>query len=249
MGVLRATHLEGSEAWLLFDSGNLSLVHGDDESGLGWYAPVYGTLLPTWSVRATRELRLPFSMISWIGAATASIPELQRIVANADPNGEAIAARVINGDFASAYVLRPGEPSSREGRACGTLDYQTDARVLCYRTRGETLVALDVVDACHALALCDGWLSIESSEPVRDLHLRLDDDELQLSASEPPRQLRLLGSALRRIRTIRLNGRSYPPTVVDPRDTLLISGADWTTAPLVRLGVPFALDEMHPSRV
>jgi len=146
-------------------------------------------------------------------------------------------------------VLRPGEPPSREGRACGTLDYQTDARVLCYRTRGETLVALDVVDACHALALCDGWLSIESSEPVRDLHLRLDDDELQLSASEPPRQLRLLGSALRRIRTIRLNGRSYPPTVVDPRDTLLISGADWTTAPLVRLGVPFALDEMHPSRV
>ena len=249
MGVLRATHLEGPEAWLLFDSGNLSLVHGDDESGLGWYAPVYGTLLPTWSVRATRELRLPFSMISWIGAATASIPELQRIVANADPNGEAIAARVINGDFASAYVLRPGEPPSREGRACGTLDYQTDARVLCYRTRGETLVALDVVDACHALALCDGWLSIESSEPVRDLHLRLDDDGLQLSASEPPRQLRLLGSALRRIRTIRLNGRSYPPTVVDPRDTLLISGADWTTAPLVRLGVPFALDEMHPSRV
>jgi uncharacterized heparinase superfamily protein len=250
LGVLRATHLEDVEAWLLFDSGNLSLVHGDDESGLGWYAPVYGTLLPTWTVRVTRELRPPFSMVSWMGAATAhSTPELQRIVANADPFNEAIALRVINGDFASVYVLRPGEPSFREGRACGTLDYQTDARVLYFRTRGETLVALGVVEASHALALRDGWLSIESSEPVRDLYIQLDGERLDLSASEPPRQLRVLGSALLRIPTIRLNGRDYPRPVGVSPDTLLISAVDWTTTPLVHLGVPFALDEMHPSRV
>jgi uncharacterized heparinase superfamily protein len=250
IGVLRATHLEGADAWLLFDAGDLSLVHGDDESGLGWYAPVYGTLLPTWSVRVTRELRLPFSMVSWIDAATAqSAPELQRIAANADPHGEAIASRVVNGDFASVYLLRPGEPSSRDGRASGTLDYQTDARVLHFRTRGETLVALDVVDASHALALRDGWLSVETSELVRDLHIQFCDDVLNLSASKPPRHLRLLGDALPGLRAIRLNGRSYPLAVTDRPDTLLISGADWTAAPLVRLGVPFALDDMHPSRV
>ena len=250
MGVLRATYLGGAEAWLLFDAGDVSLVHGGEESGLGWYAPVYGTLLPTWSVRVTRELQPPFSLISWIGAATAqSTPELQRIVANADPHGDAIAARVVNGDLASVYLIRPGEPSSRDGRACGTLDYQTDARVLHVRTYGEALVALDIADASHVLALRDGWLSVETSEPVRDLHIRLDDDLLQLSASEPPRQLRLLGGALLRVRAIRLNGRHYPIAVGDPPDPLLISGADWTAAPLVRLGVRFALDEMHPSRV
>jgi len=250
MGVLRATHFDGAEAWLLFDAGNLSLVHGDDASGLGWYAPVYGTLLPTWSVRVTRELRPPFSLLSWIGAATTeSTPELQRIAANADLQGGAIAARVVNGDFASAYLIRPGEPASRDGRACGTLDYQTDARVLHFRTCGEALVALDVADGSHARALRDGWLSVETSEPVRDLHIRLYEDVLQLSASEPPRQLRLLGDAFVRLRLIRLNGRSYPLAVGDPPDTLLISGADWTAAPLVRLGVRFALDEMHPSRV
>jgi hypothetical protein len=248
-GVLRATHLNGAETWLLFDAGHVALVHGDDRSGLGWYAPVYGTLLPTWSAQITRELRLPFSMVSWIGAATAhSTPELQRIAANAEP-GDTIAARVANGDFASVYLLRPGDPSSRDGRGCGAVDYQTDARVLHFRTRGERLVALDVVDASHALALRDGWLSVEANEPVRDLHVRLLDDLLQLSASEPPRQLRLLGDALRSIRAIRLNGRSYPLAVGDPPETLLISGADWTARPLVRLGVPFALDEMHPSRV
>jgi uncharacterized heparinase superfamily protein len=250
MGMVRATHLEGAEAWLLFDAGDLSLVHGDQESGLGWYAPVYGTLLPTWSVRVTRRMRLPFSMLSWIDVATAhSAPNLQRITANADPHGGAIAARLVNGDFASVYLIRPGEPSSRDGRACGTLDYQTDARVLHFRTRSETLVALDLIDASHALALRDGWLSIAMSEPVRDLHVQLNDDVLELWASEPPRQLRIFGEALLALRAIRLNGRNHPFVVTDPPDTLLISGANWTATPLVRLGVRFALDEMHPSRV
>jgi hypothetical protein len=250
MGMVRATHLEGAEAWLLFDAGDLSLVHGDQESGLGWYAPVYGTLLPTWSVRVTRRMRLPFSMLSWIDVATAhSAPDLQRITANADPHGGAIAARLVNGDFASVYLIRPGEPSSRDGRACGTLDYQTDARVLHFRTRSETLVALDLIDASHALALRDGWLSIAMSEPVRDLHVQLNDDVLELWASEPPRQLRIFGEALLALRAIRLNGRNHPFVVTDPPDTLLISGANWTATPLVRLGVRFALDEMHPSRV
>jgi hypothetical protein len=248
--VLRATHLEDPEAWLLFDAGDLSLFHGDEESGLGWYAPVYGRLLPTWSVRVTRSMRPPFSMLSWIGAATAhSTPDLQRITANADPQGGAIAARVVNGDFASVYLLRPGEPTSRDGRACGTLDYHTDARVLHFRTRSESLVALDVIDASHALALRDGWLSIAMSEPVRDLHIQLNGDVLELCASEPPRQLRILGGALLGVRALRLNGRSHPLVVTDPPETLLISGANWTAMPLVRLGVRFALDEIHPSRV
>jgi len=250
MGRLRATHLDGAEAWLLFDAADLSLFHGDDESGPAWYAPVYGTLLPTWSARVAREMRLPLSMLTWIDTANASsTPDLQRIAANADPLGEAIAARVVSGDLASVYLLRPGEPSSRDGRACGTLAYQTDARVLHVRTRGETLVALDLVDASHALALRDGWLSIAMSEPVRDLHLQLNDDVLEMCASEPPHQLRLLGGAVAGIRAIRLNGRSLPLPVTDSRESLMISGADWTATTLVHFGVRFALDEMHPSRV
>ena len=250
LGALRATHLDGAEAWLLFDAGELSLNHGDEESGLGWYAPVYGSLLPTWSARVTRRIRLPFSMLSWIDAATPnSFPDLQRITVNADPSGEAISARVVNGDFASVYLLRPGEPASRDGRACGTPDYQTDARVLHFRTRGETPVVLDLIDASHALALRDGLLSVAVTERVRDLHLQVNDDLLELCASEPPPQLRIQGGALRGVRAIRLNGRSHPLIVTDRPETLLISGADWTATPLVRLGVRFALDEMHPSRV
>jgi uncharacterized heparinase superfamily protein len=246
---VRATHLDGAEAWLLFDSGELSLVHGDEDSGLGWYAPVYGTLLPTWSVRITSDMRLPIAMVSWIGPASArTTPDLQRIAVNADTHSEAIAARLIHDEFTSAYLFRTGEPSTRDGRASGVADYQSDARVLHVRTRDERLARLDLVDASHALALRDGWLSVAASEPVCDLHFQFDDAVLHLSASEPPRELRLLGRALRGIRAIRLNGRDYPLAIDEP-DSLVITGADWTAAPLVRLGVRFALDEAHPARV
>jgi uncharacterized heparinase superfamily protein len=249
-GVLRAVHLEGADAWLQFDDADVSLVHGNKESDPVWYAPVYGTVLPTWRARVARSKRLPFSMLTWIHAASAaSVPNLQRIAANADPHGEAIAARVVSGDVVSVFLLRPGEPSARDGRACGTLEYQTDARVLHVRTRGEALVALDLVDASHALALRDGWLSVAMTEPVGDLHLQLQDDVLEMCASEPPQQVRLLGGAVASIRAIRLNGRSLPLRAIDARDALVISGDEWTATPLVRFGVRFALDEAHPSRV
>jgi hypothetical protein len=104
------------------------------------------------------------------------------------------------------------------------------------------------VHASHALALRDGWLSVAASEPVHDLHVRLSDGILELCASEPPRQLRIQGRALIGLHSIQLNGRPYRLSFGDRPNTLLISGADWA-APLVRLGVPFALDEVHPSRV
>jgi uncharacterized heparinase superfamily protein len=243
-GRLRATHLDGDEAWFLFDAGDLTLFHGQDESGLGWYAPVYGTLVPTWTARITRTRRLPFSMITWAGdlnGARQETPCLERLAVNADPTGDAIAARVVSGAFTSAYLVRPGETPSRDSRACGILDYQTNARALHFRTRGDSLVTLDLADASHALALRDGWVSVAASEPIRDLHLMLGDGGLRLDASEPPRQLRLQGNAIIGLRAIHLNGRSYPPPPADRPDTLLISGSDWSS-PLVHLGAPFALE-------
>src|SRR6185295_2991680 len=107
------------------------------------------------------------------------------------------------------------------------LDYQTNARVLHFRTRGDALVALDLIDASHALALRDGWLSVAASEPMRDLHAGIANGVLHLAASEPPRQLRIEG-----------NGNIF-----------LIATGDWSrdpSVPLFHFGAPFALDEVHP---
>ena len=42
--------------------------------------------------------------------------------------------------------------------------------MLHFRAHADRLLTLDLIDVTHALALCEGWLSIESSEPMRDLH-------------------------------------------------------------------------------
>jgi uncharacterized heparinase superfamily protein len=227
---LRATHLEGNDAWLLCDAGDVALLHGDEQSGLGWYAPVYGTLVPTWTARFTRTGRLPFSIITWIGETPdANAPVLERLAVNADSTGEAIGARIICGEFVSTYLIRPGEPSFRDSRASGIQDYQTNARVLHLRTRGKRLVALDIVDASHALALRDGLLSVAADEPIRDLHARVANGVLHLTTSEPPRQLRVEGHGF----------------------ALLISGSNWTSSPswpLFHFGAPFALEEVAPER-
>ena len=249
-GKLHATHFDGDGAWLLFDAGELTLLHGNKETGLGWYAPVYGTLLPTWTACVTLTTKLPLSMVSWIdAAANGVVPAIERIAVNADTAGDAIGARVVDGNFASAYLLRPGEPTASDTRSGGILHYQTNARVLHFRTRGDALVALDLVDASHALALREGWVSIAASEPIPDLHLQLTGGILHLSASQPPQQLRIEGRAVAGVRQVLLNGRSHRPSSEIRSDTLVIFAADWARPPLGHLGVPFALEEVHPSRV
>jgi hypothetical protein len=196
-GRLRAAHRDGDEAWLVFDAGNAALLHGDEQSTLGWCAPVYGTLVPTWTARISRNDRLPFSMLTWVGAGNGTdVPELERVAVNADPQGHAVGARLTYGKFASTYLVRPGEPPLRDSRACDIGDYQTNARVLHVRTCGERLVALDLVDASHALALRDGLISVAADEPLRDLHASVADGVLRLVTSQPPGQLRVEGSGI-----------------------------------------------------
>ena len=227
---LLATHLEGHHAWLLFDAGNVALMHGDEKSGLGWYAPVYGTVIPTWTARITRNGRLPISLVTWIGdTPEADAPLLERLTVNADPIGEAIGARVVSGEFVSSYLIRPGEPPFRDNRACGVGDYQTNARVLHLRTHGDRLVALDLVDASHALALRDGLISVEADEPISHLHARLVNGVLHLATSHPPEQLRVEGCGI----------------------ALVVSKSNWTSSSseaLFHSGAPFALDEVAPGR-
>ena len=89
----------------------------------------------------------------------------------------------------------------------------------------------DLIGASHALALRDGWISIAADDPIADLHASVKDGVLDLYASEPPPQLRIQGSAIRGLRSVRLNHRDLPPPTADHADTLVISGVDWAAAP------------------
>ncbi len=229
-GRLRATHVEGDEAWLLHDAGDARLVHGDEKSGLGWYAPTYGTLIPTWTARVAHQAAAPFAMVTWIGGTGVSgePPSMERVAPTCDASVPAIGARVVAGRRTAVFLVRPGEPPSQDRRGCGILDYQSDARVLHYQEEHGRLTRLDLIDATHAVARRDGWISIDS-DAMTDLHATVQDGVLDLETSRPPAHLRVQGAAIRGVRSVRLNHRELPPPTptADHADTLVVHGVDW----------------------
>jgi hypothetical protein len=229
-GRLHAVHDEGDAAWLLHEASELLLAHGDDESGLGWYAPVYGMLVPTWTARTTRTARAPFAMLTAISARTGRPPHrpsLDRLETTPDAGGIAIGARVVDAFDASVFLLRPGDTSMRDNRACRIADYQTDARVLHYREAAGRLLTLDLVDASQLLALRDGWLSVDAAEGFGDLHVAVSGDRLDMYSSAPPPHLRLQGGALRQVRRVCLNRRDVDVPASDDAGTVVVCGVDW----------------------
>lgn len=228
-GRMHARHVDGDSAWLLHDARDVLLVHGDEESGLGWSAPVYGTLVPTWTARTTRHAQAPFAMLTWIGgcADPANPPRLDRLEPVCDAGAGAIGVRLVNGARSTVFLLRPGEPAWRDDRTSGLLDYRTNARVLHYAAENDRLVAIDLIDASHAVAAREDWISITASEPMADLHATIGGGVLDLRASEPPTQLRLQGGAVAGFRHVRLNGRTMAPPPADHPGVLVIYSVDW----------------------
>src|SRR5687768_13162287 len=66
-GRLRGTHEDGSVAWVAYDAGEATIGRGDESTGLGWCAPVYGVLVPTWAARIDLAGDAPVTLITWIG--------------------------------------------------------------------------------------------------------------------------------------------------------------------------------------
>jgi hypothetical protein len=219
---LRATHAEGGTAWIVHDASDSTLFHGDEASGLGWFAPVYGTLLPTWSARVSRSAVAPFSIATWI-AVTPSAPTMMRLPAECDPGGSpAVALRVLQQDVAWTTVLRPGEPRLRETRGCAVGAYHTNGRLLHYGSRDGRLVSLGACDASHVLALREGWLSLAGDEPVADVYLEAIGETIDLWSSAPPPRLRLQGVVVTEARTIRVNGREVPDDARERADSVVV---------------------------
>ena len=220
-------HAEADQVWVLHDGGATELACGDETTGLGWYAPAYGTLVPAWTARTLREGAAPFAMMTWIGPASGGDrPSLERLEATADAAGAALAARVRDGAYVSTFVVRPGDVDGRDDRDARAGDYATDARAFHHRV-GEGRIAVDLADATRATALGDRGLTIESTARVTDLHVALVDGQLDIRASTPPPELSLRGDSIRLVTGVRVNGRELPPAVVESAPLMIVRGADW----------------------
>jgi hypothetical protein len=236
-GRIRASHPAGEVAWLLHEAPRAELFHGDHESGLGWYAPVYGTLVPAPTARITMSGDGPLQMITWVGEERDwPSPSLLRVPVDCDTGNAAIAAQVTDGDRCALFMLRPGGVPLNAARMCRVLDYETDARLLHYLVDDDRVIGMQLVDARRVVTHRHAWISIEAEEPFSDLHLAIDRQRVDLQASTPPSAFQIRG--LDPSHVIRLNGRELPRRAPPAgsrlpsteADSLLIQPSDWRAA-------------------
>jgi hypothetical protein len=219
---LRLTSDDGVSAWLVHDGGEVWLTRGDEQSGLGWYSPIYGRRVPTSTARISHQGTAPFSMAWWIGDGE-TMPSVARLHVDCDWMSNTIALRVYQGDHAWTTMLRPGETPEREGRSCSSGDYHSDGRLTHYCMCDGALRTVSLADVSQLLSLRDGLISIVSETHVEDLHCRLDGEYLEVCTGKPPARLKLEGGALAAVKTVRLNGRELGRT----GEAIELLSSDW----------------------
>ena len=224
---LRLTTGDGRTAWLVHEAAEVSLIFGDEATGLGWCSPAYGARVPTTTARITTEAAAPFARATWIGGGD-ELPTLERVRVECDGLSGAVGLRLRQSDRRWTTLLRPGESIDREGRSCASAEYHSDARLVQYGTTAGVLTSLSLADVSHLLALQDGLISVASEVRVPDLHISVEREAIDIVSTSPPPYLRLDGSSLASVKRVRLNGREQVSSKNDLRPHFLeLFSADW----------------------
>jgi hypothetical protein len=124
-----------AQCQLVVPRGHIERFEGDTESGLGWRAPVYGSVQPTTSLRIANCDSLPYWMASVFGLTRSNpVVDVQflPVDADSDSGAEALALRIVRA-ASTDYVMFGGHPD----RIMRFGAFETDARVLfCRETNG-----------------------------------------------------------------------------------------------------------------
>jgi hypothetical protein len=239
-GRILASHQDGDRVWLLHDGGTATIGRGNRSTdGMGWCAPVYGRIVPSWTLKVTQAGMARMTFLTWIhpeGSAIESPPVLERMSAAREGADHFVAARVSTGRAVSTFLLRDDETET--GRLCHVGGCSTDARVLHFSESANRVLTLDLVDVSEAAV--GGWsgVSLASADVMPDLHMTLGSGGLRLYAAQPPSTLRMRGEALRRVISVRLNGRDIRRPAADSPNELTIQGGEW--GEMGRQAVPLA---------
>jgi hypothetical protein len=202
---LEARHADGARAWLLRDGGELRLTRGDRSSPLGWCSPRYGLLTPAWSARLSRTVVAPATLTAWVGGGDGGPPFLESVPVRADTMAAATCVRISSHHGACTTLVRSGDVPVRETRSADTADYHTDARLLQYAS-GPGRLQLSLADARAALARGGDGITVTAEGAIRELHVSIRGDRLDIWSAAPPEGLRLQHPALRAVTTAYLNG-------------------------------------------
>jgi hypothetical protein len=166
---------------LAVPTGNLERFIADSKSGLGWHAPVYGSVQPMTSLRVSCDAGWPLWMASVFGLNPSNAITGAAFVPVASVAGtveHAVALRIdrlASTDFVALAESAPGHDD-----AVWRFDeFETDARLLFCRVAGLQLARF---------ALMDGSRMRRLSEPASrfEMPYRLPEVHVDLQESDPP---------------------------------------------------------------
>jgi hypothetical protein len=136
-GIVRAEHTDGAIVWFLCMDADYEVLRGTaDGSWLGWYAPAYGRLVPTSTVRSTCRRDAPFAMVTAI-VESPDQPALEALPvssgAGADPGAIAFSLRTAKWNEVLVFGRTIDDSDQSSGRMLRAAGIETTARVLCWR--------------------------------------------------------------------------------------------------------------------
>ena len=171
-----------AQCQLVVPRGHIERFDADNETGLGWQAPVYGAVEPATSLCVSHRERLPFWMVSVFGLyrdnAVVEV-EFMPVSAPAGVLANSLALRIARHESTDFVVL--AEPSTRVTRS-GRVpearvatwragDLETDARVLFCRARGGKLGDVVLLDGSRVRAHTDPPVEFEVPHAISQVHL------------------------------------------------------------------------------
>jgi len=182
-GTWSLTLPSGLEARLAICHASTDVFHGDEDSGLGWVAPIYGRLIPATTVRATVERRTPFWIVTTIHLGNPRVPAATTRLLDAESSGVNDRCGVLTTTAAHFEVAAFRVPPARDPMTCtlddrGALGLTTDAAVVYARTtRDGRLMRVQIVDAT--------WFRYDGPEAVTISCDRSTDVDVRLDCGSP----------------------------------------------------------------
>jgi hypothetical protein len=172
--------IRDTQCQLVAPRGHMERFEGDATTGLGWRAPVYGSIEPAPSLRITHCDPLPFWLPSVFGL-TRSNPvvdvEFLPVTAEDGSSVSAVALRVVRGSTTD-YVMFADDASG----ALRFGAFETDARVLFWRERDGQPVDAILLDGSRVHLGGETRLEFDAPHRMSQVVLSGDPEKVALPA-------------------------------------------------------------------
>jgi hypothetical protein len=172
--LLRGTH-ETLE--LAVAGGVLAHFRGDDATGLGWHAPVYGRVEPTSTIRIAARGESPQWVVSVFGLDPSNRIHhvaVTPVHGSGDSLHYAAAIRIERATSIDHVVVAEAVDDRRQA-LWRSQDVVSDARMLFWREVHSSLTAMAMVDVTTVRSDRHRPLERAYPSPVTDLYLTIDD--------------------------------------------------------------------------